>query len=260
MDRLRNAFILIIFTLIGGQASTAQAVSVGTDFLLKARLDLVSGKRVALIVNHTALTAEGIHLVDALRSRGVAVVRMFGPEHGVRGAAAAGEKVSDGFDSATGIPVTSLYGKIQKPTREMLRDVDILLYDIQDVGARFYTYISTMKLCMEAAAERGIPFVVLDRPNPLGGVLVDGPVLEDSLRSFVGCAPIPIVYGLTAGELARYLVGERLLARGPNPDLLVLPVEGWIRKEMWEGTGLQWIPPSPNLPTQASALAYPATC
>ena len=260
MKKFQVPLFLLIAAAIAGPASKGQSVSVGADLLLTGRLDLVSGKRVALVVNHTARTSEGAHIVDALRSRGVAVVRLFGPEHGVRGVAAAGEKVTDGVDSATGIPVVSLYGKIQKPTREMLRDVDVLLYDIQDVGARFYTYISTMKLCMEAAAERGIPFVVLDRPNPLGGDLMDGPLLEDSLRSFVGCAPIPVVYGLTAGELARYLLAERLLAGGVQPELVVLPLRGWKRKDRWEATGIPWIPPSPNLPTPASAAVYPATC
>jgi uncharacterized protein YbbC (DUF1343 family) len=260
MNLRRSAAFALLLAAAGTAHSPAQPVSVGADLLVAGRLDLVSGKRVGLVVNHTARTADGTHLVDALRSRGIAVVRLFGPEHGVRGAAAAGEKVADGVDPATGIPVVSLYGKIQKPTREMLKDVDILLYDIQDVGARFYTYISTMKLCMEAAADRGIPFVVLDRPNPLGGVLVDGPILEDSLRSFVGCAPLPVVYGLTAGELARYLTGERLLAGGAQPELIVLPIRGWERKGRWESTGLPWVPPSPNLPTSASAIVYPATC
>jgi uncharacterized protein YbbC (DUF1343 family) len=231
---------------------------VGADVLLAERLDLLKGKRVALVTNHTARLASGEHLADALLRRGVVLKRLFGPEHGIRGVVTGGESVSDSVDAATGIPVVSLYGKTNKPTPEMLADIDVLLYDIQDVGARFYTYISTMALCMEAAASRGIPFVVLDRPDPLGGNRVDGPVLEDTLRSFVGIAPIPVVYGLTAGELARLLAGEKMIAG--TPDLIVVPMKGWRRGMTWRETGLSWIAPSPNIPTPETAIAYPATC
>jgi uncharacterized protein YbbC (DUF1343 family) len=260
MKRTGLLFLSGILALCADPAARAQGVTVGADILCAERLDLIAGRRCGLVVNHTARLSDGTHLVDALRSRGITIVRLFGPEHGVRGLAGAGESVQDGIDSATGIPVVSLYGKIQKPTQEMLADVDLLLYDIQDVGTRFYTYISTMAYCMEAAAERKIPFVVLDRPDPLGGRLVDGPVLEDSLRSFVGVAPIPVVYGLTVGELALYLAGEGLLAGGLRPDLTVVPLRGWNRSMRWEETGLAWIPPSPNLPTPSSAYVYPATC
>jgi len=242
--------------LAGSSISLAQ-VSIGADVLLAERMDIVSGKRVAIVTNHSARVA-GQHLVDALLQRGVAVKRLFGPEHGIRGVAAPGETILDTLDVTTGVPVVSLYGNINKPSPAMLADIDLLLYDIQDVGARFYTYISTMALCMEAAAERGIPFVVLDRPDPLGGICVDGPVLEDSLRSFVGIAPIPVVYGLTIGELARLLAGERMLAG--VPDLMVVPMRGWRREMRWEETGLPWIAPSPNIPSPETAIVYPATC
>jgi uncharacterized protein YbbC (DUF1343 family) len=142
----------------------------------------------------------------------------------------------------------------------MLRNVDLLVFDIQDVGARFYTYISTMTLCMEAAAEAGIPYLVLDRPNPIGMMPVDGPVLEDSLRSFVGMVPVPVVYGLTSGELARMINGKGWLKRAVHADLTVIPLEGWKRGMRWEETGLRWIPPSPNIPTPETALIYPGTC
>jgi len=198
------------------------------------------------------------------------VVKLFGPEHGVRGEAAAGEKVEDGRDSKTGIPVISLYGKNRKPTSEMLSDVDVLVYDIQDVGSRFYTYISTMILSMEAAAEFGTSFVVLDRPNPLGGLMFDGPVLEDSLRSFVGIVPIPVVYGMTCGELANAANEEGWLSpkqsgivgkdTSVHARLTMVPMEGWKRSMQWPETGLTWIPPSPNIPTSGTALVYPATC
>jgi len=244
--------------LLWGTSFALAQVRVGADVLLAERMDLVSGKRVALVTNQTGRVASGEHIADVLHRRGVDIKRLFGPEHGIRGGVTGGESVSDSVDAATGIPVVSLYGKINKPTPAMLADVDVLLYDIQDVGARFYTYISTMALCMEAAAARGIPFVVLDRPDPLGGKRVDGPVLEDTLRSFVGIAPIPVVYGLTAGELARLLAGEKMISG--KPELIVVPMKGWHRGMAWGETGLAWTPPSPNIPTWETAIAYPATC
>ncbi len=234
-------------------------VRVGADELL-ADLSPYKGKRVALVTNHTARLSSGEHVLDALLRNGIAVGRVFSPEHGIRGEAGAGEKITDTVDAGTGVPVVSLYGKINRPTPAMLADIDFLIYDIQDVGARFYTYISTMALCMEAAAERGIPFVVLDRPDPLGGMLVDGPLLEDSLRSFVGIAPIPVVYGLTSGELASLLIGEHMLAGGVAPSLIVHPMCGWRRHMRWEQTGIRWTAPSPNIPSPSAALVYPATC
>jgi uncharacterized protein YbbC (DUF1343 family) len=215
---------------------------------------------VGLVTNHTGRLSTGEPLVDALLRRGVQVVRMFGPEHGIRGVAAAGEKVRDSVDASTGIPVLSLYGTVRKPTSAMLSGIDLLVYDLQDVGVRFYTYISTMALTMEAAAERGIPFVVLDRPNPLGGILIDGPLLEDSLRSFVGIARLPVVYGLTCGELALMLNEEKMLTGGVRADLTVVTMDGWQRLGGWSDTGREWIPPSPSLRSEEAALIYPATC
>jgi len=235
-------------------------VKLGADLLLEQHLSSLKEKRVGLITNHTGRLSNGEYLVDVLLSRGINVVAMFGPEHGIRGEAAAGEKVADAKDVRTGIPVFSLYGSTQKPAPAMLQDLDVLIYDIQDVGARFYTYISTMGLAMEAAAERGIPFIVLDRPNPLGGELVDGPMMEDSLRSFVGMYPLPVVYGLTCGELALMIQGEGWLGKQKGCDLAVIPMEGWRRSMRWKETELRWIPPSPNIPTPHIALIYPATC
>jgi uncharacterized protein YbbC (DUF1343 family) len=241
-------------------APLVSQVHTGADMLMREKLELLRGKNVGLITNHTGRLGTGEPLVDALLRSGIHVVRLFGPEHGIRGIAAAGEKVADTVHGKTGIPAVSLYGKNHKPTAEMLKGVDLLLYDIQDVGARFYTYISTMALCMEAAAEAKIPFIVLDRPNPLGGEKLDGPILDDSLRSFVGIAPLPIVYGLTCGELARLLNGEHLLAGGVQAELTVVAMEGWDRSMLWDGTALEWIPPSPNLRTAEAVLAYPGTC
>jgi uncharacterized protein YbbC (DUF1343 family) len=257
-----KTLLCIILTLSSSVCSsgTAPKIRVGADILLDDRLDLLIGKRVGLVTNHTGRTSGGTHLVDALISRGVRVTALFGPEHGIRGEAGAGDAVNDAVDAQTGLTVYSLYGAVRKPTPPMLKDVDVLVYDIQDVGARFYTYISTMALCMEAAAEKGIDFIVLDRPNPLGGMLVDGPVLPDSLRSFVGRFPVPVVYGLTIGELATMVNEEGWNAHGVKATLTVIPVEGWARRMRWKDTGLPWIPPSPNLRTPEAALIYPGTC
>ena len=261
MKRLlaRWAFSVLFLGLFCVPSAPAQ-LRTGADVLLAERIDLVQGKSVALITNHTGLLSTGEPVVDALRKRGVRVVRLFGPEHGIRGMAAAGELVRDTLDPTSGIPVISLYGAINKPTPAMLADVELLLYDVQDVGARFYTYISTMALAMEAAAERGIPFVVLDRPNPLGGLLIDGPILEDSLKSFVGFARLPIVYGLTCGELALMLNGEGMLSNGIQADLTVVTMDGWQRLMRWSDTGRDWLPLSPNIRSAEAALIYPATC
>ncbi len=223
-------------------------------------MDLLRGKRVGLITNQTGRIASGEYLLDALIARHVDVKALFGPEHGVRGDEPAGEPLGDTVDGKTHLPVFSLYGKIRKPTPSMLENIDLLIFDMQDVGARFYTYLSTMALCMEAAAGKGIPIVVLDRPNPLGGFLTDGPVLPDSLRSFVGAFPVPVVYGLTVGELAEMANGESWLAGGVRADLTVIPMEGWTRNMLWTDTGLPWMPPSPNIRRPETALVYPATC
>ncbi len=260
MIRIAASILLALTTVVGCSTASTLKVTLGNDRLLHEKLDLVKGKRVGLIVNHTARLSNGQFLVDALLEKGVKVTALFGPEHGVRGEAAAGEKIPDSTDEKTGIPVYSLYGKIRKPTPEMLENVDVLVYDIQDVGARFYTYISTMGLCMEAAAGKGIPFIVLDRPNPLGGLTVDGPMLEESQKSFVGMYPIPVVYGLTCGELAMMINAKQWLANGSRCDLTVVEMKGWERRMLWSATGLEWIPPSPNIRTAQAALVYPATC
>ncbi len=242
------------------QSFSLQSVELGADVLVKERLDILRDKRVGLITNQTGRLSNGTYLVDTLLSLGINVVALFGPEHGIRGEADAGERISNGRDPKTGVIVYSLYGETKKPTPQMLAEVDVLVYDIQDVGARFYTYISTMGLAMEAAAERGIPFVVLDRPNPLGGEKLDGPLMSDSLRSFVGMYPIPLVYGLTCGELARMINGELWLKGRVSALLIVVPMRDWMRRMLWKDTGLRWIPPSPNIPFPETALVYPATC
>lgn len=252
---------IFLFSIILFSNSASQSkVRLGCDVLIARHLDHVEGKRVGLITNHTGRLSSGEMLLDVLIAKQINVTALFGPEHGIRGEAAAGEGVSDMRDETTGIPIFSLYGKSRKPTPDMLANVDVLIYDIQDVAARFYTYISTMGLCMEAAAERGIPFIVLDRPNPLGGMMMDGPIREDAFKSFVGMYPIPVVYGLTCGELATMINEEGWLDGGAKCELQVIRMEGWKRKMLWDDTGLKWTAPSPNIRTSAAALVYPATC
>ncbi len=256
---MRNLKVTLLLFFLAPFMLHAQVLT-GADVLLRSHLDMLVGKRVGIVANQTGRLRSGEFLVDALMARGVTVTALFGPEHGIRGEAAPGEKVNDTVDQRTHVRVYSLYGRTTKPTGAMLSQVDLVVYDIQDVGARFYTYISTMALVMEAAAEHHIPVIVLDRPDPLGGVLVDGPVMEDSLRSFVGMMPIPVVYGLTCGELAGMINGEHWLHGGIRADLTVIPMQGWKRSMRWGETGLPWIPPSPNIPTPQTCLAYPVTC
>jgi uncharacterized protein YbbC (DUF1343 family) len=260
--RVCSFWLTVLLSLGADTCAAGQKVSVGADVLLESRLHLLKGKRVGLITNHTGRLSDGRYLVDALIAEGIHVSALFSPEHGMRGESAAGEQLGDTVDVKTGIIVYSLHGATRKPTTTAVKSVDVLVYDIQDVGARFYTYISTMGLAMEAAAENGIPFIVLDRPNPLGGTKREGPVLQESVRSFVGMYPIPVVYGLTCGELAQMINWENWLkpGNGKRTDLTVIPMQGWRRSMLWDSTGCQWIPPSPNIPTSATVLVYPATC
>ncbi len=228
----------------------------GIEVLLAEPPDLLRGKRIGLITNPTGVDRQLRSDIDLLaRHPSLRLVALFGPEHGVRGNAQAGEKVGASRDAATGLPVFSLYGEHREPTPEMLKDVDVLLFDIQDVGARFYTYPYTLAGAMRAAKRAGIPVVVLDRPNPLGGVQVEGPVLEPEYASFVGQFPIPVRHGMTIGELAR-LFNE---AFAIGAELHVVPVKGWHRNEAEPGNKLPWVPPSPNMPTPDTALVYPGT-
>lgn len=243
--------------LLDGPRAATSRVKTGAAVLANSNFDALTGRRVALITNQTGLV-EGEHLVDLLhRAKDVTLTAILGPEHGFRGTVEAGLAVHDGLDPATGVRVYSLYGKTRKPTRAMLANVDVLVFDIQDIGARFYTYISTMGLAMQAAADAGIPFVVLDRPNPLGGNTVAGHVLEPQFYSFVGQYPIPILHGLTVGELALMIKGERWLEGLNQLDLKVIRMQGWQRVMRWPETRLPWVATSPNIPTFVSSLIYP---
>ena len=217
-------------------------------------LPLIEGKRVGIVGNQTSIIDE-THLVDTLLSLGVDVRKIYTPEHGFRGTADAGAKVNSGKDEKTGIPIVSLYGKNKKPTAEMLQGIDVILFDLQDVGVRFYTYISTMTYVMEAAAENGLPVIVLDRPNP-NGFYVDGPVLKSENKSFVGMHQVPAVYGMTIGEYAKMVNGEGWLKNGIHCDLTVIPIKKYNRNAIYELP----VKPSPNLPNWESIYLYPTLC
>lgn len=216
---------------------------------------LFEGKRVGLITNPTGANENLESTIDILREK-VNLVRLFSPEHGVRGDIQAGVKVGNYTDDKTGIPVTTLYGKSKKPTAEMLEDIDILAIDIQDVGSRLYTYLYTMSYCMEGCAQHNKIFVVFDRPNPLGGEVVEGNLVQDGFTSFVGLHPIPYRYGLTIGETAKLFNEEFKI----KCDLKIVPMAGWKRNMFYEETGLLWVTPSPNMPTVDTAFVYNSSC
>ncbi len=245
--------ILLIFLLIGSTQFHAQ-IRMGAEQTEKL-LPLLKGKRIALVVNHTSVVGQTqTHLLDTLLSLKVDVRKVFAPEHGFRGNADAGETVKNGRDTQSGKPILSLYGKNKKPTPAQLEDIDIVLFDIQDVGARFYTYISTMHYVMEACAENQKHFIVTDRPNPCD--YIDGPIRESSKKSFVGMHPIPVLHGCTIGELALMINGEGWLKDKLQCQLTVIPVEGWTHGQPYSVP----IKPSPNLPNDQSIALYASLC
>jgi len=256
MKKMVGIVMLLLFSVsCVGNRNEDEGIKTGAEQPEKY-LQQLQGKKVGLVVNHTSLVGE-IHLVDFLRSRQVQVEKIFAPEHGFRGDAPAGAKIADEVDSKTGIPVVSLYGENRKPKPEHLEGLDLLIFDIQDVGCRSYTYISTMGLAMEAAAANDIEFVVLDRPNPLGGERVEGAIVEEGFISFVSQFKIPYIYGLTCGELAMMLNEEGMLSG--KCKLHIVQMEGWRRDMLFEETGLQWVAPSPHIPNPMTALFYPAS-
>jgi len=262
MARLRtpqfSVATLVLLSLAGCAPSTTETDTVrpGIEILLADSSHLVAARRVGLITNHTGIARDRTHSIDLLRGHGVELVALFGPEHGIRGDVDEGERVESSVDERTGLPVYSLYGDTLKPTAGMLAGIDVLLFDIQDIGARYYTYVSTMAKAMQAAAEEDIPFVVLDRPNPIGGEQVQGNVLEPEHSSFVGLYAVPTRHGMTVGELAR-LFNDHF---GIGAELHVVPVAGWKRGQWFDDTGLPWVPTSPNMPSLESATHYPGTC
>lgn len=232
----------------------------GIETLRDSGFEALKGKRIGLITNPTGVDPQLRATPDILAGAdGVELVAMFAPEHGIRGDVAAGDKVATSTDPATGVKVYSIYGATKKPTQQMLEGIDALVYDIQDNGCRSYTFISTMGKAMEAAAQAGIEFVVLDRPNPLGGNRVEGLLTEPDCISFVSQYPIPYLYGLTPGELALYLKGEGLIKDADKLKLTVVPMEGWTRDMTYDRTGLPWVLPSPHIPSSETCLYYPAS-
>lgn len=247
-------------TTTSGPESAIEASPVVTgaaDLAAKGFSDF-SGQRVALVANRASVV-DGRSLIDLMvEAESVDLVAIFAPEHGLRADAGAGELVADGIDPVTGLPVFSLYGDTRSPSPESLGNVDVLVYDLQDVGARFYTYTATMGLAMQAAAKAQIPFVVLDRPNPIGN-RIGGSMRMADQTSFVSQYPVPALHGMTSGELARAIKGEGWLDGLDNLDLRIVPLSGWAPDMVWADTGLDWFPPSPGLPTADAALAYPTT-
>ena len=239
-------------------ASARAEVELGIDVLKQHQFSILQGKRVGLVTNHTGIDSSGVKTRKILAdAKGVRLVALFAPEHGLDGVVGAGKYVASRKDKLTGLPVYSLYGPNRKPTPAMLKGLDVLVYDMQDIGSRSYTYISTMAKCMEAAGEAGIPFVVLDRPNPLGGLRVEGPPMEPRWISFVGQLPVPYVHGMTSGELAQMANAKGWTS--PKCDLTVVKMHNWQRGMTWNQTGLHWIATSPNIPYSTSPFYYVAT-
>jgi len=257
--KYNRSLLVILLIYIFSTPINAQIIN-GADLLFSENLNLISGKKVGVVCNHTSLLSDRKHLVDALiEQKDVTVKTIFTPEHGFKGSSEAGEKVEYKNNLYKNIPIISLYGKDRKPSKENLKDVDVLIFDIQDIGARFYTYISTMYYVLESSGENNIPVIILDRPNPIGGNYVDGPVLDPNYKSFVGIAEIPITHGMTVGELANYFVGEKIISAWKNVSLKVIQCNNW-KREIPNQFYSKWNSPSPNINSLETALIYPGTC
>ena len=242
-----------------GQSLQDKEILFGSDVLIKEKIKMLDGKRIGVVSNKNSVMRNGVHLIDTLLSLGINVNAIYSLEHGFKQEFADGVIINIPSKDFKKIPVHSLYGETKKPTVEMLEDVDLILFDIQDVGARFYTYISSMFYILQAAAENNINVVILDRPNPLGGERVEGPVLIDDYKSFIGIAPIPILHGMTIGELAILFTSENYIASS-SPEVEIINMKGWKRKNYWDDLNLTWLPTSPNIPSFETALVYPGTC
>ncbi len=256
--------IILSLTLISAagcqQPESDKNIKFGNEVFINKYLHLVEGKRIGLVANQTSVLSNGTHLLDTLLNLNQNVTPVYSLEHGFKGKQQAGTKVNNYIDEKTGIPVYSLYGSIKKPTAEMLNKVDVILFDVQDIGARFYTYISSLYYVLQAAAENNKPVIVLDRPNPINGVYVDGPVLKNEFKSFVGIAPLPVTHGMTIGELAQLFVDENFIQTEHKPKLTIIKSEGWNRNSYWNDYRNDWLPTSPNIPDFETALVYPGTC
>ena len=272
---MKNIYLLSIFIQIWSCTSTPknkiviiepniqnydESVRTGLDVLLEDYPDYLKGKTIGLVTNHTGISRKGEKNYKLFENNpDITLKRIFAPEHGFYGEASAGAKVEYDNQKDFEPEIVSLYGKTRKPTAEMLEGIDLVIYDIQDVGARFYTYISTLGIVMEAAGENDVNVMVLDRPNPLGGEIIEGAILDTAFKSFVGYYPIPTRYALTVGELSQMAVKEGWLSSVP-PELTVIKMDGWKRSMFFDDTGLPWIPPSPNIPDLETAMIYPGMC
>ena len=255
---MRKSILALSFG-VAALAATA-GVKPGVEVLRDNGFQQLDGKKVGLITNPTGVDNNLKSTIDILHDApNVELVALFAPEHGVRGDVHAGDEFENTVDPATGVQVYSIYGKTKKPTPEMLKGIDALVYDIQDIGCRSFTFVSTLGMALEACAENDIELVVLDRPNPIGGNRVEGNLVEDGFYSFVSQFPIPYLYGMTPGETARYLNGEGLVAGGKKAKLTVVPMEGWTRDMTFDKTGMPWILPSPHIPQPVTSYYYPAT-
>jgi uncharacterized protein YbbC (DUF1343 family) len=251
--------LILLLILFGLSQITASAQRYSRTIIVGAEqteqyVPSLRGKKIAMLVNQTSRIGK-VHLVDTLQRTSINIVRIFAPEHGFRGGADAGATIKNGIDSATGIPITSMYGPNKKPEKQTLKGIDIVVFDIQDVGARFYTYISSLQYMMEACADNNIPIIILDRPNP-NGFYVDGPVLKPTFKSFVGMQPIPVVHGMTVGEYAKMLLGEKWLNTKNKLKLTVVPCKQYTHSMLYALP----VPPSPNLKSPTAVLLYPSLC
>ena len=262
MKKISAIILLFVFYSLTacGQNEKSERVIFGDENLVANYLNLLAGKRVGIVANQSAVLPDGIHIVDTLLNSGINITSVFAPEHSFRGTKPAGKNFKNFIDLSTGIPVYSLYSKNRKPTRKMLQNVDVVLFDLQDVGARFYTYISTLFYVMQACSENDKPLIVLDRPNPLSGIMVDGPVLREKYKSFVGIVPLPVLHGMTVGEIAKLFSGENYISVKNKIDLTTIEIKNWKRNQLWSDYRNRWIPTSPNIPDFETAMVYPGTC
>ena len=261
-----NIFITIILLILSasvlscGQSLQDEQIRFGSDVLLNEKINYLGEKRIGIVSNKNSLLMNGTHLIDTLLSIGENITALYSLEHGFSQEFAYGMLIKNPKEKIKNIPVHSLYGKTKKPTKEMLTDVDLILFDVQDVGARFYTYISSMFYIIQAAAEHNIEVFILDRPNPLGGEIVEGPLLDNDFQSFIGIAPIPILHGMTISELALLFTLENYIGADNFPKIQIIKMKGWERKNYWDDLNITWLPTSPNIPTFETALLYPGTC
>jgi uncharacterized protein YbbC (DUF1343 family) len=259
MKSLPSIFLILLFSVSCSPQIKQDKVLFGSDVLVSEKLDLIKNKKVGLVINQASVLSNGTSLLDTLESLRINITTIFSPEHGFYGNFSAGKEVGN-ENNKYGVQIYSLYGKTKKPTPEMLENVDVIVFDLQDIGARFYTYISTMFYVLQSAVENNKPVIILDRPNPLSGKKFYGPVLNKDLISFIGIAPIDMIHGITVGELANLFVNENYINTKSKPGFEIIKMKNWKREFFWDDFESQWIPTSPNIPDFETVLLYPATC